>query len=442
MNKLTPFVASGLTVAISLVFASACSSSDDDSSSNPGTGGSTRGTGAGKGGAGAAGAGKGGGGTGGTSAGTGGTGGSTGGAGAGGTSAAGTGGMILGGAGGMSAAGAAGVPCPTAGTGAGGSPAGGAGGMSGSGGMTSGAGGMSTGAGGMSLGGTGGRGAGGRGGRGAGGRGAGGRGGRGAGGRGAGGMSGDGAGGMSLGGMSGSGAGGMSGGGGMGGAPPTCDQIPPLAMGDTSFTLTSPDWGYCMPIPEASTCDAKPFPEGTSPELTWTAGPTGTMSYAVVLKDLSVLARTDPTDPNYNRGYHYVMWNIPTTVMMLPPDMMDGFVSPTVPGAVEWSNFNNYGFFGPCPNFDPTMPTDYDDSYAFEVYALPMAKSDVPAPVTGMSTVRQMDDSFKAVALAVAEYRGTSSAHASVVPCGVLPPMTQPPCPTTGTQPAGCLMVP
>lgn len=250
---------------------------------------------------------------------------------------------------------------------------------------------------------------------------------------------------MSAGGAAGTssgGAGGMSGGGGTGGAPPTCQEIPPLAMGDASFMISSPDFGNCMPIPAKSTCDAKPFPQGTSPSLTWTAGPAGTMSYAVVLKDLSVLARTASTDANYNRGYHYVMWNIPVTVTSLPEAMKGGFASTDVPGAAQWSNFNNYAYFASCPNFDPTMPTDYNDSYAFVVYALPMAKSDVPAPVMGMSTVRQLDDSFKGVALAVAEYRGTSDAHSSGVPCGVLPPMTHPPCPTTGTAPDGCLMVP
>jgi phosphatidylethanolamine-binding protein (PEBP) family uncharacterized protein len=238
---------------------------------------------------------------------------------------------------------------------------------------------------------------------------------------------------------------GMSGGGAgssAGGAPPTCEQIPPLAIGDASFMLSSPDFASCMPIPAASTCDAKPFPQGTSPALTWSAGPVGTMSYALVLKDLAVLARTDPSDPNYNRGYHYVMWNIPASVTSLPANMLGGFASPNVTGAAQWSNFNDYGFFGPCPNFDPTMPTDYNDVYAFEVYALPAAKADVPAPVMGMSTVRQLDDSFKAVALAVAEYRGTSSAHSSGIPCGVLPPMTHPPCPTTGTPPDGCLALP
>jgi len=234
----------------------------------------------------------------------------------------------------------------------------------------------------------------------------------------------------------------MSGSGGASGTPPTCQEIPPLAMGDASFMLSSPAFANCTPFPATATCDAKPFPQGSSPALTWTAGPSGTLSYAVVLKDLSVLARTASTDANYNRGYHYVMWNIPSAVMSLPAGMMGGFGSPDVPGAAQWSNFNDYGYFGPCPNFDPTMPTEYDDSYAFEVYALPVAKADVPAPMTGMSTVRQMDDYFKTVALAVAEYRGTSSAHSSGIPCGVLPPMTHPPCPSTGTPPDGCLAVP
>ena len=425
MNKLAPLIAPGLTVAVALCFATACSSSDDDTSKNPGTGGTN--AGAGKGGTGTGGAGKAGAGTGGSNAGAGGSGGSS--AGAGGTSGrggTGAGGVSAAGTGGVSA-GAGGMPCPSAGTGAGGSPAGGSGAMSGSAGI----GGASAGNGGGGVGGAS------LGGAGSGGANGGGRsgGGRGPGGRGAAGMSG----GMS-GGSSG-GAGGMSGGGGMAGAP-SCADIPPLAMGDASFTISSPDFASCMPIPAVSTCDAKPFPQGTSPALTWTAGPAGTLSYAVVLKDLAVLARTDPTDPNYNRGYHYVMWDIPTTVLTLPRAMLGGFASTDVPGAAQWSNFNDYGFFGPCPNFDPTMPTNYDDVYAFEVYALPTAKADVPAPVAGMSTVRQLDDSFKAVALAVAEYRGTSSAHSSGVPCGVLPPMTHPPCPSTGTPPDGCLAVP
>jgi phosphatidylethanolamine-binding protein (PEBP) family uncharacterized protein len=152
------------------------------------------------------------------------------------------------------------------------------------------------------------------------------------------------------------------------------------------------------------------------------------MSYAIVFKDLSVLARTAATDPNYNRGYHYVMWDIPATVTSLPAAVAGGFAVPGVSGALQWSNFNNNGFFGPCPNFDPAMPTNFNDVYSFQIYALPFAKAPVPAAVMGTSTVRLLDNVFKPAALAVAEYRGTSNAHASEIPAGVLPPTAVPPC--------------
>ena len=184
-----------------------------------------------------------------------------------------------------------------------------------------------------------------------------------------------------------------------------------MASGSTTFTIMSSGFASCAAIPAASTCEAKPFPQGTSPALSWTAGPTGTMSYAIVFKDLSVLARTAATDPNYNRGYHYVMWDIPANVTSLPAAVAGGFAVPGVSGALQWSNFNNYGFFGPCPNFDPAMPTDFNDVYCFQIYALPFAKAPVPAAMMGTSTVRLLDNVFKPAALAVAEYRGTSNAH-------------------------------
>ena len=211
-------------------------------------------------------------------------------------------------------------------------------------------------------------------------------------------------------------------------------------MGPTSFTVSSTAFASCTPIPAESTCDQKPFPQGTSPDLKWTAGPTGTMSYAVVFKDLSVIARYATTDPNHNKGFHYIIWDIPASVMQLPAKMKNGFVSQDVPGALQWSNFNDYGFFGPCPNYDPTMPTSYNDSYAFVVYALPTAKTMIPAPQMGISPVRRLDALFQQNALATAEYRGTSSAASSGIPAGVLPPTDVAPCPTDNSVTCGCVM--
>jgi phosphatidylethanolamine-binding protein (PEBP) family uncharacterized protein len=225
---------------------------------------------------------------------------------------------------------------------------------------------------------------------------------------------------------------------------PSCEAIPSQVMArDSAFKVTVAEFASCMPIPAVHTCDGQPFPQGTSPTISWTPGPTGTMSYALVLKDLAVIARTASTDANYNKGFHYVMWDIPASQTMLPPAMTGGHLSAEVPGARQWSNFNDYAYFGPCPNYDPKTPTDYNDSYAFTLYALPTATAVVPAPVMGISTVRQLDEQFRANALAVAEYRGTSNAHSSGIPDGVLPPMTHPPCPTDGADmPADCLAGP
>jgi phosphatidylethanolamine-binding protein (PEBP) family uncharacterized protein len=184
------------------------------------------------------------------------------------------------------------------------------------------------------------------------------------------------------------------------------------------------------------------FSMGSSFGVSWTAGPSGTASYGVVFKDLSVLARTASTDPSYNRGYHWVMWDIPATVRSLPEDMTGGALSTDVPGARQWGPFNDYAFFGPCPNFDPSAEPINNDSYAVVIYALPFAKSEIAAPTTGISVVRQLDDYFKLKALAVAEYRGTSNAHASMLPDGGPMPATAKPCPTDGTPLAGCLAGP
>jgi len=222
-------------------------------------------------------------------------------------------------------------------------------------------------------------------------------------------------------------------------APLACDEYESLVIGDGSFELTVAGFDYCDPIPAQHTCDGQPFPEGASPMLTWESPPEGTGSFAVVFKDIAIIESTPTTEQAHNRGFHWVMWDIPAETTTLPAEMEGGHLSTDIPGARQWSNFNDYAYFGPCPNFNPEMPTTQNDSYAFVIYALEDATAEVPAPQTGISTVRLMDDYFASVALAAAEYRGTSDAEASVLPDGVLPPMTNPPCPTVGEQPEGCL---
>ena len=66
-------------------------------------------------------------------------------------------------------------------------------------------------------------------------------------------------------------------------------------------------------IPAEFTCEGKNFGDGISPEVHWTDGPTGTMSYAVAFKDMTIINSANPTN-----GYHWLMWNIPESINMVP----------------------------------------------------------------------------------------------------------------------------
>lgn len=249
------------------------------------------------------------------------------------------------------------------------------------------------------------------------------------------------------GGSSGNGAGGSGGGGGASsavsdasidgaidaactGVPPltehnVCMDIASLKKGDAGFAITSTDFSFCGPVPAAMTCDGHGFGTGTSPSLSWSGAPAETLSYALVFKDISILADGDPTTERL--GYHWVMWDIPPTVKGLPTGTVGGYHSTDVSGALQWSGRNNYGFFPPCPNPFPQGDARFtcslvDDSYSFTLYALPVAKLDnLPAPdldaTTGLPTgnyVVKMGHYLDSLsALAVTEYRGTSHAWAA-----------------------------
>jgi phosphatidylethanolamine-binding protein (PEBP) family uncharacterized protein len=209
------------------------------------------------------------------------------------------------------------------------------------------------------------------------------------------------------------------------------------AGGAGGFSIMSPDFPFCGTIPAANTCDGHDFGTGTNPALMWSGAPAGTMSYAIVFKDISLLgdtvADTPETDINVQHGYHWVMWDIPANVTSLPSGASTGLHSTTIPGAMQWSQRNNYGFFPPCPNPFPAGDARYTcsltlDSYSFTIYAFNFAHLTPPTPMlnangepTGnyAATVARYLDTL--LALGVAEYRGTSSAWASTFspPAGI-----------------------
>jgi phosphatidylethanolamine-binding protein (PEBP) family uncharacterized protein len=93
-----------------------------------------------------------------------------------------------------------------------------------------------------------------------------------------------------------------------------------------------------------------------SPELDWTAGPSGTQGYAIVMQDLTNISQGKPL-------VHWVMWNIPGATRMLPAGL-ETTAMPSVPAGSSQRSFSGNGYqgSGKCGNL-----------YEFTLYALPTA---------------------------------------------------------------------
>ncbi|HET7539300.1 MAG TPA: YbhB/YbcL family Raf kinase inhibitor-like protein [Polyangiaceae bacterium] len=93
-----------------------------------------------------------------------------------------------------------------------------------------------------------------------------------------------------------------------------------------------------------------------SPEFDWTAGPTGTQSYALTMEDLTVIQSGKPF-------VHWAIWNIPAATLMLPAGL-DTTAMPSVPAGSSQKSFqgNGYQGSGKCGNV-----------YEFTLYALTTA---------------------------------------------------------------------
>jgi Raf kinase inhibitor-like YbhB/YbcL family protein len=109
-----------------------------------------------------------------------------------------------------------------------------------------------------------------------------------------------------------------------------------------------------------------------SPPLTWSGAPSTTRSFAVTV--------FDPDAPG-SGWWHWVVYDIPASVTELPQGAGDpGGKTPA--GAVQGrSDFGTAGYGGPCP-----PAGNKPHRYIFTVYALKVAKLDVPA-ATGAARV-------------------------------------------------------
>lgn len=135
-----------------------------------------------------------------------------------------------------------------------------------------------------------------------------------------------------------------------------------------SMTLTSPELTEGAMMPIAYTCAGK----NVSPQLDWTAGPAGTMSYTVVFEDESI------------HLLHWAIRDIPADATGLPTTVETAASPSNVPGAQQSLSYDGqtYGYLGPCPNGNL-------HTYKFTVYAVDVAKLPV-AGIGGADSVRDL----------------------------------------------------
>ena len=102
-------------------------------------------------------------------------------------------------------------------------------------------------------------------------------------------------------------------------------------------------------IPSRYTCDG----ENISPQLSWSKGPSGTKSYAII---------ADDPDAPMGTWVHWVIYNIPDNVTSLPEALSNAKRLDF--GAYQGKNdFKKIGYGGPCP-------PGGTHRYYFKVYAL------------------------------------------------------------------------
>ncbi len=153
-------------------------------------------------------------------------------------------------------------------------------------------------------------------------------------------------------------------------APRGDSQAGVAAAADGAFTLTSSDIAPGGKIAEAQVYDSFGCSgRNVSPALSWSHAPAGTKSFALFMYD--------PDAPTGSGWWHWVVYNIPATVTALPAGAGDPRKGLLPSGTVQGrTDFGTSGYGGPCP------PPGAPHHYYLRLYALKVAKLDVPAAAT------------------------------------------------------------
>jgi para-nitrobenzyl esterase len=159
------------------------------------------------------------------------------------------------------------------------------------------------------------------------------------------------------------------------------------AKGSAKLTVTTPAFKDGGDIPYENT----QYRTNTFPGLVWTAGPSGTRSYAVIMQDIGGTMRD---------GYpilHWTLWNVPANVTKL-----DAGMAPT--GNPAGSSYGPNARGAAQPYMGPRTPAGPKHPYHLQVFAL-----DTTIPVDAAATYVSLTAAMKDHILASGEVIGLGS---------------------------------
>ncbi len=130
----------------------------------------------------------------------------------------------------------------------------------------------------------------------------------------------------------------------------------PALAGHGAVTLQSDSFQPLRPIPRIFS--AEEGAENLSPTLSWSGVPAAARSIAIICED--------PDAPQAKPFVHWMIWNIPADITMLPQGLSKA-PSLTYPaGAIQGENSNDeYGYSGPVPPVGHGV-----HHYHFQLFAL------------------------------------------------------------------------
>jgi Raf kinase inhibitor-like YbhB/YbcL family protein len=140
------------------------------------------------------------------------------------------------------------------------------------------------------------------------------------------------------------------------------------AQGGGTFTVSSKEVAAGKQIPLAQVFGGMGCTgSNVSPSLSWHGAPAGTKSFALTMYD--------PDAPTGSGWWHWVVYDIPGSATGLAAGAGDPAKKLLPAGTVQGNtDFGAPGYGGPCP-----PAGDKPHHYIFTLYALKVAKLDVPA---------------------------------------------------------------